>query len=387
MAKIFRKITKKFVVIANIILAIFFILSCLAYYLNPVAYWYIAFLGFAFPFFLFIVLIFLGVWLFFKSKWSLLNVFLLIFAFKNIQTVFAFHPFAKKFNSEKKATAVRIMQWNTMSFGENLPNRVEGSEIREEMIDYIKENDPDILCFQEFYDSDLQQYNNNIKLFTNNLGYPNYINTKDFARYLKNDSIYANRPIGFTGISILTKLPMVDSGRIAFSKTDESNKESICFIDVIKNKDTIRIFSTHLKSVGLSKKEYNEVYKIKEGNEEGVQASINVFDKIKNAYSYRKAQADLLKLKIDESPYPVIVTGDFNDISNSYTYATVKGKHLQDVFLRKGFGIGRTFNAISPTLRIDFILADDKFNVLQVKKENIKLSDHYPIIADVELSK
>jgi endonuclease/exonuclease/phosphatase family metal-dependent hydrolase len=386
MAKVFRKITKKFVVIANIILAIFFIFSCLAYYLNPVTYWYFAFLGLAFPYFLLFVLIFLGVWVCFKSKWIILNLFLLGIAYNNIKAVFAFHPFAKKFTLEKQPNAVRIMQWNTMSFGEDLLNRVDGSETRELMLNYIKENDPDILCFQEFYDSDLPRYNNNVKLFTNNLGYPNYINTKDYVRYIKHDSLQGYTAIGDLGIAIFTKLPMIDSGRIPFSNGDLKNKESICFIDVIKNTDTIRIFSTHLKSIGLAKKDYNEVYKIKDATEEGINASKSVIAKITNAYEYRKSQAELLKSKIVASPYPVLVTGDFNDVPNSYSYATIKG-NMQDAFLKKGFGIGRTFNAISPTLRIDFIFADEKFKVIQAKKENKKLSDHYPIIADVELVK
>ena len=44
-----------------------------------------------------------------------------------------------------------------------------------------------------------------------------------------------------------------------------------------------------------------------------------------------------------------IVTGDFNDVPNTYTYFTIRGK-LQDAFLKQGFGIGRTYSGISPTL-------------------------------------
>ena len=60
---------------------------------------------------------------------------------------------------------------------------------------------------------------------------------------------------------------------------------------------------------------------------------------------------------------------------------------MQDAFLKKGHGIGRTFNAISPTLRIDYILGDDNFNFLQFKRVLKNYSDHYMLVADVELKK
>ncbi|MEZ5028200.1 MAG: endonuclease/exonuclease/phosphatase family protein [Ferruginibacter sp.] len=86
--------------------------------------------------------------------------------------------------------------------------------------------------------------------------------------------------------------------------------------------------------------------------------------------------------KIKQSPYPVIVCGDMNDVPNSYTYFTVKDD-LQDAFLKKSGGLGRTFRYISPTLRIDYILADKKFEVENFSKIKVPYSDHYPILADI----
>jgi endonuclease/exonuclease/phosphatase (EEP) superfamily protein YafD len=64
--------------------------------------------------------------------------------------------------------------------------------------------------------------------------------------------------------------------------------------------------------------------------------------KLKTAYQYRGAQADILHQKITESPYPVIVCGDFNDVPNSYTYFKVRDD-LQDAFLKKGSRHGPHF--------------------------------------------
>ncbi len=386
MPTLYRKITKRFVVIINLIAAMVYLAAGMAIYVHPVQYWYIALLGFAFPYIIIIILAFAVLWGCFKSKWLLLNVAVMLITYNSISVVVALHPFASSFTQEKKTNAIRILHWNTMCFAENMANRVEGSEIREKMLQYIKESDADVLCLQEFYDSDLPQYNNNIKYLTYNLGYPNYIYTKDYVRHTRVDTggvVYA--PIGYLGTAIFTKLPMIDSGRIAYSEADNQNKESIAYLDLLKNNDTIRIYTAHLKSINLAKTEYNEVYKIKDANATGLQASKNVFVKIKKAYTYRSKQAELLRLQIETSPYPVILTGDFNDIPNSYTYNTIKGSNMQDAYIKYGFGIGRTFSAISPTLRIDYAFADDAFSILQSKKENKNLSDHYPIVLDVAL--
>jgi endonuclease/exonuclease/phosphatase family metal-dependent hydrolase len=58
---------------------------------------------------------------------------------------------------------------------------------------------------------------------------------------------------------------------------------------------------------------------------------------------------------------------------------------MQDAFLKKGFGIGRTFTGLSPTLRIDYIFADRHFKIKQFNRITKKLSDHYMLVADVQL--
>ena len=379
-----RRITKKFVITVNLVLAAVFLVSLLSYYLNPVTYWYIAFLGFAFPFLLLLVVLFVVFWLVFKSKWSLLNIALLLIGWQNVHAVFGLNVMPPSYTAANQPNAIRILHWNTMSFGESLQDRVKGSYIREKMLTYIQESDAEVLCLQEFYDSNLPTYNNNITYITSKLGYPNYIYTRDHVRTGKVDSTPIHGPIGYLGNAIFTKLPVVDSGIIQYDKLYLNNKESVAYLDVLKNEKRIRIFTTHLQSIQLKQTDYNEVYKVKEVNKDGLEASKNVFAKIKNAYTYRSSQAQVLAQLIAESPYPCIVTGDFNDIPNSYTYATIS-KNMQDVFLEKGFGIGRTFSAISPTLRIDYMLASKQFAIKQVVKNNLNLSDHYPLIGDLEL--
>ena len=99
----------------------------------------------------------------------------------------------------------------------------------------------------------------------------------------------------------------------------------------------------------------------------------------------RSIQAEVVKTLLKDSPYPVLFAGDLNDVPNSYTYFTVKN-NMQDAFLKKGVGMGRTFSGLAPTLRIDYIFADKDFKIIQFNRLIKNLSDHYMLVADVKLS-
>ena len=94
----------------------------------------------------------------------------------------------------------------------------------------------------------------------------------------------------------------------------------------------------------------------------------------------------MVRYYLDKSEVPAIICGDFNDVPNSYTYFRIKGTR-QDAFVETGRGLGRTFFAISPTLRIDYIFADEEIDVLQYKREIVPYSDHYPLVADFRITK
>ena len=115
--------------------------------------------------------------------------------------------------------------------------------------------------------------------------------------------------------------------------------------------------------------------------------SRGIFSKLKRGVINRCGQADLVKEEITKSPYPFILTGDFNDVPNSYTYFTIKDNDLQDAFLMTGFGVGKTFSYIAPTLRIDYILTTKNFSIKQFNRIIKDYSDHYMLVADVQLEK
>jgi endonuclease/exonuclease/phosphatase family metal-dependent hydrolase len=312
------------------------------------------------------------------------NIVLLLVGLQSIKGIFAFHPFRQKFDVQQlDSNTLRVLHWNTMSFGEFDKNRVNGSEVREKMFAYIKEKNPDVICLMEFFDSFHPEFSQNIEYFSNRLGYPYYYYGKDYERWatVKNKS---HIRIGYWGTIILSKYAMTDTGKIAFTKDYKGKNGNLCYATITKNNKPVRVLTTHLQSIRLGKPEYEVFENLPTNEETTIQKSKTALQKIKRAYSYRKKQADIIRAELDRVNIPQIITGDFNDVPNSYTYATIKG-NMQDAFLKNGFGIGRTFSNISPTLRIDYILATKDLKVTQFNKDVLNLSDHYPIIADFKL--
>jgi endonuclease/exonuclease/phosphatase family metal-dependent hydrolase len=162
--------------------------------------------------------------------------------------------------------------------------------------------------------------------------------------------------------------------------------DALIHADLKWGNDTVRIYTTHLQSLQFSKSDYDRLRKIREGDDSIMENSKNVLSKIKRGFTNRSIQADLIREILGDSPHPLLVCADLNDVPNSYTYSTVRGK-LQDAFLKKGFGVGRTFASLSPTLRIDYIFADKNFRIKQFNRLVKRYSDHYMLVADLELKK
>jgi endonuclease/exonuclease/phosphatase family metal-dependent hydrolase len=80
------------------------------------------------------------------------------------------------------------------------------------------------------------------------------------------------------------------------------------------------------------------------------------------------------------------VAGDFNSVPNSYEYYNF-GKDLQDAFLTAGKGSASSFHDYKVPLRIDYIFTSKSIIPLSYKvDQSIKLSDHYPVIAEFLLN-
>ena len=365
MVKMFGSICKG----ANILVVLLYLLACLIPFLPPQEFWYVAILGLVFPFILLAVLVFLLGWIIARSKWFVVSLAALVLSWQQLSVMAGLHV-KSAFEMAKSTKTIRVLSWNLSSWGDTNKKRSRDLAYRPLMAELVISQQADVLCFQEFWDSNGHNNHDSIIPVFKEAGY-------QYSYFVK--TIIEKGTIK-TGVAILSKYPILDTGKFTFGKKDFA--ENLIYADILCNNNRVRVFTTHLQSVRFEQQEYNSLDKIKRTDKSGLKDSRTILGKLKRAYQFRGSQADLVQEKIKESPYPVIICGDFNDVPNSYTYFTIKG-NLQDAFLKAAGGFGRTFQYISPTLRIDYILADKKFDVAQYNCVVSDYSDHYPVVADL----
>jgi endonuclease/exonuclease/phosphatase family metal-dependent hydrolase len=372
-----RTFTRRLYIVLNCLAILLFLLACANALLHPGRWWVISLLGLLFPLLLLIVVCFCIVGLFVRSfrPWSLLSLVALLIGWPNIHSFLAFHP-GNHFSQERQPGSLRILTWNVRSFDDFLTKKRNPFPHRPKMLDFIGSQNADVLCLQEFYEPLTRHgLESNITYIQTQLHYPYYFFSRDYIR----PGLYNS------GVIIFSRYPIIDTLLQEYPRPEGfRTTESLIAADILAGNDTVRIFSTHLQSVLFRSKEFHDIEIIKNVDDSILDASRSIALKLRNAFRRRGDQAEEVRATLDNCPYPGIICGDFNDVPNSYTYFTIRGG-WQDAFLQKGFGIGRTYVNISPTLRIDYILTDPRFKVLQCRKFPLPWSDHNPVMADVEL--
>ena len=276
------------------------------------------------------------------------------------------------------------MTWNVHLFDLGEWTKDKASKAR--IIKLIKEENPDILCLQEFY-WDAKETAEPYTEILQQLGYP-FVEFCVENKMRKNHitSNASNNDIINVGHAVFSKYPLRNA--ITYSLFRQTYKMLSVEV-VIDSSNIFNLNVVHLTSVGFGREELEYISKVKE---EGVDAqdetqSKSLLKKLRNASANRAKLANNIDSLKREMDYPLIICGDFNDVPGSYVYTKVKDK-LSDAFVGKGSGLGRTYRNIAPTLRIDYIFYDK--NALKIEgynRPNVDLSDHYPVIANFSLRK
>lgn len=371
---IFRRLTKKFFILTNIFVALLFLAGCYGYWLSPINFWPVGFLTLSAFYFLLLLLVFFIFWLFVKPRWALISLIAIGLAYKPVQHILPFR-FASSFDLGKPDNNIRVMTWNVAQF--NVLNDKKHPEVRKQMFDIIEQYKPDIACFQEMVaeDSTVRKHGH-IDEFLAKLKYPDY-----FYSYNVKEDFWG---YAHFGIIIFSRYPIIKKQTI--SQYPNNYNSIFQFVDIVKGNDTIRVFNVHLQTLRFSRENMKYIDEPTAEKENAIRESKSIIGKFKRGFLKRQVQADRIRAEIKKSPYPAIVTGDFNDVPNSYAYHVI-GSGMKNAFGEKGSGLGRTYSSISPVLRIDNIFADSKFDVKQFLRIPKKLSDHFPIMADLQLVK
>ncbi len=281
-----------------------------------------------------------------------------------VQIDFSNHPVSNK--------DIKVMSYNSMLF--DLYNWSKNKQSRNIILTTLAEENPDVLCLQEFYTSEEKGDFNNIDTVTNLLSTKN--SHIEYTTTL--------RKVDHWGIATFTKYPIVKKGKIEF----DTRTNNICiYTDVLIDKDTVRIYNMHLQSISFSKANYKFIDAIQNDTtdvKDEMENSKSILRRIKRAFVKRAKQADAIALHIATCRYKIILCGDFNDTPASYVYKTIKGE-MNDAFTEAGSGFEQTYAGTFPRFRIDYILYSDSFICKNYHHLPETLTDHYPIVGYLSL--
>ncbi len=343
-------------------------LASLGAYISPVHINFLSFLGFIFPFLWISNVVFAVFWMFKKRKRLIISLSLIILTWSQWNAVFQLSNKDLPTNIDKGHT-ITVMSYNVRMFDKYVWTK--DKETPKKIYQFIKDQNPDILCIQEFYiNNKKNQYSeNNILSKFKQYKYKHLeynIKTKSGRKY---------------GLATFSKYPITSTKPLHFENTTNFSIQT----DIDINGKHIRIFNNHLESIRLQKENYNFIDSLEFKNDQERRKGIyDIFSKLKHAFANRSYQAQTIGRHIKNSPFPAIVCGDFNDTPISYVYRTVKGD-LKDSFIESGGGFGGTYNGNLPSFRIDFIFHDKSFESFNHKRIKVNYSDHYPIKTTLKL--
>lgn len=335
----------------NLIISTFLILSLISPFVNPDPYWIISFFGLFFPIILAIYIVF-TIYLIKRNKKiiTIISCLLIIISFMYIDRYININ---KKYD---KQDTVRIMSYNVRMF--NKYEWIDDNNIKEKIKSLIESQEIDIVCIQEYYNPEL-----------------------DLRMSLTYSHIGIQKQRNKWHMAIYSRFPQIKKETVNI--LGESMNNTCIYSDIKIKEDTIRVYNIHLASNFFSKENLDFIQSPKLEQQEIKNGIIDISRRLKSSFIKRGKEVIEIKKHINQSPYPVVICGDFNDTPMSYAYHNIR-ENRKDAFVESGNGLGSSYFKI-PFLRIDYIIHDDQMESYNFITHKNKLSDHKAISCDIKI--
>ncbi|HNR20855.1 MAG TPA: endonuclease/exonuclease/phosphatase family protein [Bacteroidia bacterium] len=341
------------------------LLACLAPYVNPQKVWFIALFGLGFVYLYLLNIILLVINIVRKRKILFLHLMVFLFGIRVFLNHFNFST-----SNPSNNDGINLLTYNVRVF--DLYNWSKNLETKAEMFELIKNQNPSIVCFQEFYSSTIADYRN----------------LDSLKQLLQLNEVHTLFPVflygtDYFGVVTMTNLPVIRKETVFHNKAQSNG--AICTDVVLNDKDTVRIYNVHLQSIRFKPEDYKFIKSVElSADQKQIDGLEGVMTRLKKAFVLRASQVNLIAEHITKSPYPVMIVGDFNDTPASYTYNKLSDK-LIDAFEESGKGLSTTYNGAFPAFRIDYILHDKRITSSDYRVIKKDLSDHYPVVCNISV--
>ncbi|MDF2159420.1 endonuclease/exonuclease/phosphatase family protein [Algoriphagus sp. CAU 1675] len=335
------------------ITGIIFICSLLIFgsvYVAPEDFSYAGLLPFFIPVVWFCNFFLFGILVLAWRKTAILPLIILVLGYRFVLITVQFHP--KNPNPE----GLSVLTYNAHLF--NYKSRVEG-KFDPNVFTWLQDYPADVKVFQEFYQDNTTPSRNAIKL----LG-------KDSGMEYSYGIIEGDARKRSYGLAIFSKYPIVHEGKVF----DNNRTNGAIFADILYQGDTIRIYNCHLESMKIDAKALENLDGVRENYRQ-------TLGKLNRGGVIRSQQLSVLEEHVRNSPHPIILMGDLNEVPYSNTYFRLS-QNLVNAFESAGRGFGFTYNKVLFFLRIDHIFSSPSLKAVDFKTHReVDYSDHYPVSA------
>ncbi|MGC6524533.1 MAG: endonuclease/exonuclease/phosphatase family protein [Flavobacteriaceae bacterium] len=329
----------KLIFLLNSVAATLLVLSYGLPYLPPKTFSFLSVLSLTVPFLLALNLGFGLYWIIRLKRHFILSLLVLLMGLNHIKSTYSF----KTISSTEPKNDLKIMSYNVRLL--NYYDWIDSEEIPEQIKQFIDSKSPDILCVQEYQSS-----------IAKTISLPFSFRS---PKGLKSELV------------IFSKYQPIKTGIISFP----NSANSALFADFKVQSYTLRVYNIHLQSSGVNTN-------IDHFDSESSDKMIN---QLSSTFVMQQQQADLVVSHMTQSPYPILLCGDFNNTPYSYIYRQIKSG-LKDAFEEAGNGFGQTYSMNYYPARIDFIMVDSTITVNEFTTHNEEFSDHFPISASLNLN-
>lgn len=234
--------------------------------------------------------------------------------------------------SGKTGTSYSVVSWNVSNFGNGYQNYT----VLPLAVEELTKTHPDIICVQERPHTNVMHWDSIQAYFS------------DYPYIVKNA-----REDEVLNLAVFSKYPLGELKEYYFEGTFNKMMQ----VDVRLGEQTIRLFNVHLQTTGLSDRKAGEMK--------------SMLSSFMDYAVSRNQQADTLYKAVQQSPHPVLIVGDFNDLRFSYAYR--RFYKLRDFHHVAGSGIGGTFKKY---FKIDYMLCSQDLQPLDYQLEGNEWSDH-----------
>lgn len=265
-----------------------------------------------------------------------------------------------------------VMSYNVGHFRESERYGMKSADCTDGIVRLIQEEQPDILCLQEYQSSDRGRGGVTDRLFHECGMQQGY-----FQR------IGGGGSDSRSGMAIFSRHPIVLRRFVPFPGTISITSCQLADLQI--GRDTVRVINFHLQSNLIQKSELAEIEAFSQDPQAKQTGSVRtILAKIRHAARLRSKQAEHIGKLVRESPHPVVLCGDLNDLPASYAYWQAR-VHLQDTYMEGGEFLGNTFAGGFPSFRIDHMFIDPSLEVTRHRVIRKRYSDHFPVVCQAHM--